>query len=294
MRAARRVYHLTMSKRAGPPLFELLRKQSETPPPASPAPPRAESETAVPWSGAGVTRAERSAATFEDEPRSTGELRVPMTRVYMAVALVMLLLVGAWAAGHRVGFRSARAELDRVVGAEPVVPPVRSPGQIGGEPGQGSAQTGSVQTGATQIGNRPTQTDPAPRRSAQQQPLPAGTPWVLTAGGTRAADPRTPNSNYLALATLPADQAQDAIDFLAGKGLRAVGVPVDSGSGAANNPARYTLFSLGLAVPSGQFSSTLEQRRTHERLVAGYGAEWRRERRGGSDFSQTQWSRYNP
>ena len=56
------------------------------------------------------------------------------------------------------------------------------------------------------------------------------------------------------------DQTLDAITFLDTKGLRAVGVPVDSGGRSANNPARYTLISLGLAVPSGQFSSTVEQR----------------------------------
>lgn len=282
-----------MSKRAGPPLFELLRKQSETPSPAEAArrEPRPDASAGVPWTGAGVTRAERSAATLEDEPRHPGEIRVPVTRVYMAVAVTMLLLVAAWTAGHYVGVRAGKAEADRIVGSEPVVPPVasRTEPQVQGtppnpaqstprNPGQARPQPGAAPGGAPPGGAAP---DP-------------GTPWVLIAGGQRAADPRTPGSNYLALATLPEGQALDAMDFLASKGLRAVAVPVDSGPRGANNPARYTLISLGLAVPSGQYSSTLQQRREHERLVATLGAEWRRERRGGSDFSQTQWSRYKP
>lgn len=279
-----------MSKRAGPPLFELLRKQSEDAPVAA-APARRDSDPSVPWTGAGVTRAERSAATLEDEPRQSGELRVPMTRVYLAIALVLFLVVAAWAAGHYFGVQAGRAEMSRAVGDEPVVPPrqpdagqpARNPApltqpQSGTNPGRPSANTGQANTGAT-----PATRPPAP-----------GTPWVLTAGGVKAADPRTPGSNYLQLATLPPDQTQDAIDFLAAKGVRAIGVPVDSGSGAANNPSRYTLVSLGLAVPSGQYSSTLSQRRDHERLVFSIGAEWKRDRRGGSDFSQTHWSRYDP
>jgi hypothetical protein len=117
---------------------------------------------------------------------------------------------------------------------------------------------------------------------------------VIIAGGTRSVDPRSPGVNYLELATLPADQALDALEFLGSKGVRAVGVPVDSGGRNANNPDRYRLVSLGLAVPSGQFRTTQSERRDHERLVATIGAEWKRERRGGSDFSQTLWSRHDP
>ncbi len=281
-----------MSKRAGPPLFELLRKQSETPSPAEAArrETRPDASAGVPWTGAGVTRAERSAATLEDEPRHPGEIRVPVTRVYMAVAVTMLLLVAAWTAGHYVGVRAGKAEADRIVGSEPVVPPLANRT----EPQPQSQRTPNpAQSAPPNPGQARPQPGAAPGRTPSAAPDP-GSPWVLTAGGQRAADPRTPGSNYLALATLPEDQALDAMDFLAGKGLRAVAVPVDSGPRGANNPARYTLISLGLAVPSGQFSSSTQQRNEHKRLVATLGAEWRRERRGGSDFSQTQWSLYNP
>jgi hypothetical protein len=277
-----------MSKRAGPPLFELLRQRSEEP--AAPPTQRRDPDPAVPWTGAGVTRAERSAAALDDEPRPAGELRVPMTRVYMAIAVTMLFLVGAWAAGYYFGVKDGKAQLDRVVGGgvgeQPVVlPPVAT------------NETGTRTSPPGQPVNQPT--NPASTNNpgltpAGITPAPAGSPWVLALGGVRAVDPRVQGSNYLALATLPPDQTLDAITFLDAKGLRAVGVPVDSGGRSANNPARYTLISLGLAVPSGQFNSTVDQRRAHEALVRTLGSEWQRAHRGGSDFSQTQWIRYNP
>lgn len=274
-----------MSKRAGPPLFELLRQRSEEP--AAPATQRRDPDPAVPWTGAGVTRAERSAAALDDEPRPTGELRVPMTRVYMAIAVTMLFLVGAWAAGYYFGVKDGKAQIDRVVGdglgEQPVVLPP-----------PGSNEQGARPTATNQPANPAINNDHGRTPPAGITPAPAGQPWVLALGGVRATDPRVQGSNYLALATLPPDQTLDAVTFLDSKGLRAVGVPVDSGGRSANNPARYTLISLGLAVPSGQFSSTVEQRRAHETLVRTLGTEWQRAHRGGSDFSQTQWIRYNP
>lgn len=281
-----------MSKRAGPPLFELLRQRSEEPAPA--APQRRDPDPAVPWTGAGVTRAERSAAALDDEPRTAGELRVPMTRVYMAIAITMLVLVGAWAAGYYFGVKDGKAQIDRVVGgagAGAGEQPIVLPSGASNEP---SAQaTQQTRPSGTPSATSPTG-DPGRAPPLGITPAPAGSPWVLALGGVRATDPRTPGSNYLALATLPPDQALDAITFLDGKGLRTIGVPVDSAGRTANNPTRYTLISLGLEVPSGEYSSSAARRATHENLVRTLGGEWRRAHRGGSDFSQTQWIRYNP
>lgn len=282
-----------MSKRAGPPLFELLRKQSADAPAApTPGPARRDADPSVPWTGAGVTRAERSAATLDDEPRNAGEIRVPVTRVYLAVALTLFLVVAAWAAGHYFGYQAGRDEMSRAVGDEPVVPPRQGPTPGTNDPARTPGQQTPAQPGTAATPPGGPSGTPATNPTART-PAP-GMPWVLGLGGVRTADPRTPGSNYLQLATLPADQAQAAIDFLASKGVRSIGVPVDSGTGAANNPSRYTLVSLGLAVPSGQYSSTLSQRRDHEQLVFSIGAEWKRDHRGGSDFSQVNWSRYDP
>jgi hypothetical protein len=270
-----------MSKRAGPPLFELLRERGQS---AADRPaPVKETEAGIPWSTAGVTRAERSAATFEDEPVQTGEIRLSSTKLYLGIAVALALVVVAWVAGYRIGFGAGKAELTPLVRDEAIVTPPREAGSTptadpvrqptGGSPSQQSQPQVQPQT---------------PRPGA----LPAN--WVLHADGVRAADPRVPGSNYLELATLSADQAGDAIGYLASRGVRAIGVPVDSGGGSANNPARYTLYSLGLAVPSGQYSSTGSERRDHERLISSIGADWMRDRRGGSNFSQTLWRKYDP
>jgi hypothetical protein len=314
-----------MSKRAGPPLFELLRERGESPihiepgsrpgtpgptaqTPARPAsaaapaeaptgtpkpkpeqaPSRArELDSGIPWSTGGVTRAERSAATFEDEPAQSGEIKLSATKFYLGIAVALVLIVGAWAAGYKLGQREATQQLAASVRYESVVVPPRA---VGSSTEQAPDRT--VEANPQRPTAEPTRQAPAQQPAARPSPLPAN--WALLADGLRAADPRVPGTNYLELATLPADQAADALNFLAGRGVRAIGVPVDSGARAGNNPSRYTLYSLGLAVPSGQYSSTTSERRDHERLVASIGADWMRDRRGGSNFSQTLWRRYDP
>lgn len=267
-----------MSKRAGPPLFELLRERGESAA-DRPAPAR-DPDTGTPWSTAGVTRAERSAATFEDEPAQSGEIRLSTTKLYLGIAGALALVVIAWVAGYRIGFGAGKAELSPLVRDEAIVTPPR-------EAGPSQPPTTAQPSGADPVAQRPAQ--PANTRPGA---LPAN--WVLQNDNVRAADPRVPGSNYLELATLSAEQASDAIAYLASRGVRAIGVPVDSGGGSANNPARYTLYSLGLAVPSGQYSSTGSERRDHQALIASIGADWMRDRRGGSNFSQTLWRKYEP
>lgn len=301
-----------MSKRAGPPLFELLRERGESPinvepgtrrPGSEPAPQptpepkperasqpasRRESDSGIPWSSGGVTRAERSAATFEDEPAQQGEFRISATKLYLGIAIALVMIVGAWAAGYQIGQREATERLAASVRDESVVAPPRTINEprANADPSVPAGGTGGETSRET---TRPSTEQPPATRPA---PLPDN--WVLLADGLRAGDPRIPGTNYLELATLPRDQAEDALNFLAGRGVRAIGVPVDSRGQAGNNPSRYTLISLGLAVPSGQYSSTTAERRDHERLVAAIGADWMRDRRGGSNFSQTLWRRYDP
>lgn len=302
-----------MSKRAGPPLFELLRERGETPPSGEPlrerqdqAPPiRAEpkpaertepkpkpapasrgreTDSGVPWATGGVTRAERSAATFEDEPAQTGDMRISAAKVYTGIAVALALIVVAWVAGYRIGHDAGKAEMSALLPDDPVVNPPRQLGNSGN---------------ATQPNAGTPVADPGPKTEQEPvtqpiRPAPLPANWAMLADGLRTADPRVPGNNYLELATLPAEQASDALAYLASRGVRAIGSPVDSGARGDNNPSRYTLYSLGLAVPSGQYSTTATERRDHQALVASIGADWMRDRRGGSNFSQTLWRRYDP
>lgn len=294
-------------------MFELLRERGETPPSGEPlherqdqAPPvrsdprpsdRAEPKPApaksqggdagIPWSTGGVTRAERSAATFEEEPVHAGEMRISSAKIYTGIALALALIVVAWVAGYRIGHDAGKAEMTALLPDEPVVTPPR---QLGGAGNDSTSQTQANREAARQPQNQP-------QNQPQQQPgRPAALPenWALLADGLRAADPRIPGNNYLELATLTAEQAQDALNYLASRGVRAIGSPVESGTRGDNNPSRYTLYSLGLAVPSGQYSTTATERRDHQALIASIGADWMRDRRGGSNFSQTLWRRYDP
>lgn len=316
-----------MSKRAGPPLFELLRERGESPhsgadaarardeqaqlhaqpkapqkpqpsaPAAEPKPaprPARESDSGIPWSSGGVTRAERSAATFEDEPTHAGELRISSAKLYTAVAVALACIVVAWVAGYRIGHGAGKAEMTALLPDDPVVNPPRqiNPGGTGNQAGTPSGGQSGTPAGAQTRPTNPSGNQTAPQQTQPPAVLPQN--WALLADGLRAADPRVPGTNYLELATLPEEQALDALAFLASRGVRAIGSPVDSGGRSGNNPSRYTLYSLGLAVPSGQYSSTASERRDHERLVASIGADWMRDRRGGSNFSQTLWRRYDP
>ena len=70
-------------------------------------------------------------------------------------------------------------------------------------------------------------------------------------------------------------------------------IPLERRDRATNNPW-YRLFSLETPVPSERFAAMGRERRDHIRRVAEIGQRWRREERGGSDFSSAFYSKYVP
>lgn len=244
----------------GQPLFELLRDQPGQP---------------------------RGSGSADGAPRGPSEIRIPMSTAYIGIALVIGLVLLAWVGGHAVGFRAGKAEVTREFGGQDldgltISDPVRE--TRAQPPSQGGAQAPAARPSTT------------PRVSEPDRPVSLPDPVVHAGGeaviisprGLLRADPRTPETNYLVLATLDEAAASDAVQFLAANGLEAVAVPTSAGSD------RYRVVSLGLAVPSGQFREMGDQRRAHERLVADLGAKWLREQRGASDFSRPQWALYRP
>lgn len=223
----------------------------------------------------------------------TPVLRVPMSTVYVAAALVIGLVLLAWVGGHAVGFRAGEAEIAKgltpgtvgdLVLTEPA--PRREPAQDSTARDQTARPTPAVTRDPTPI-RQPVLTD-------TQTPTPAPTlapetGTIISPRGLLSDDPRTPGVNYLALATLNEASAADAVQFLASKGLETIAVPISAGS------TRYSLISLGLPVPGGRdYGRLAPERRAHERLVAQLGSEWLRQHRGASDFSQPLWSKYEP
>lgn len=233
-----------------------------------------------------------------DEPVSNDSgITLSVPKFYTLIAIALVLIVGAWAGGYQIGQRDGKDEMSRFVPDQPVVRPIgaetsgtlppSSGENLSGGPLAGNSNP-TQQTGANTPGNQQT--------SARPGTVPAaGADAIMTASGYRTQDPRVAGMNYLVLATLPTEQAADAISFLNSNGLTIIGVPqLDSRVAGANNPSRYTLYSLGLAIPGNRWSAMSNQRLEHQQLVANLGAQWQRERRGGSDFSQTNWEKYEP
>ena len=305
-------------RRSGPPLFDLMRDRGDRPDPprpqqpqqpkqpsaqpnpqpaastqapAKPIPQPVRSETRqTAWdSTGGVSRAERSAAAMLDEPapRDTG-ISLSTTKFYSLIAIALVLIVGAWAGGYKIGFGDGKDSMSQFIQDEPVVTPPANNQQVSEPTNSGSGSGASDTPASTQR--------PQPQNSTTSQPgNPQLSGTIMSPTGYRAQDPRTEGMNYLVLATLPTEQAADAIQFMQANGLTVIGVPVlDSRASSANNPSRYTLYSLGLAIPGNRWSAMSNQRLEHQQVVARLGAQWQRERRGGSDFSQTNWEKYEP
>lgn len=220
---------------------------------------------------------------LDDAPNTDTGIQMSTTRFYTMVAIALVLIVGAWAGGYQIGKEDGKDEMSQFISDPPVV----SPQQPGGSSGPAALPTGqTADRGTPQSQNRPPN---QPQGSASNQS------GIITASGFTARDPREPGMNYLVLATLPADQAADAVGFMSAAGVPVIAVPqLDSRGSGANNPSRYTLYSLGLAIPGNRWSSMSTQRRDHQQAVADLGARWQRDHRGGSDFSQTNWEKYEP
>ena len=216
------------------------------------------------------------------ESMSRPVVTIPQSTVYTALAFAGALVLIAWIFGYRIGAANKESELIRD----------NNPPNILNEPGQ------KLENSAQLADPEPTiiTQNPGPIQDPASTVLnsPAGTSLnasatgtILSAAGLIEVDPREPGLNYLVLGTFSREMTQDAIEYLALSNLWTIGVPQPSGE--------YRLISIGLGVPGGsQFSAMSDQRIAHKRAIEQVGARWMREEQGGSDFSQTQWTKYLP
>lgn len=228
---------------------------------------------------------------LDEDPQSDTGISLSVAKFYTLVAIALVLIVGAWAGGYQIGYGDGKDEMAQYLPDQPVVSP------------QGTSNASPESTDEPAAANRNTTSEPTtqPQTNAQTtRPPQTGNQArsasdLMIPNGFRTDDPRSPGMNYLALATLPTEQAADAIRFMSANGVTVIGVPVlDSRGNSANNPSRYSLYSLGLAIPGNRWSAMSNQRLEHQQMIANLGARWQRERRGGSDFSQTNWEKYEP
>ncbi len=217
----------------------------------------------------------------EDPPPTENGFHLSTSRLYLSIALVAIALVLVWAGAYRAGVEEGKGQMEAFIPNNSLILPPND-SQTDLNPQTGNTNNDPVPT------DRVSEPPNAPARPAQA---------VMTAQGYKDQDPRIPGHNYLQLATFSAEQAADAILFMNDHDMPIIGVPVvDSRVRAGNNPSRYTLYSVGLAVPGGgQFRAMQSQRNEHVRAIANLGARWQKERQGGSDFaeSKTQWVKYN-
>ena len=201
---------------------------------------------------------------------------------YTLIVIAIALIVGAWTLGFRSGNQAGKEEMSQLVGDQPIVtPPLTHP----------AATELELNTPAEPATDNQPIANPEPAQNTPSQANPSG---IMSPSGFLSQDPREHGLNYLVLATLNTEQAADAISFLYSNGITVIGVPVvDSRGSRANNPSRYTLYSLGVAIPGNQWSAMSQARMQHQQRIANLGARWQRERRGASDFSQTNWEKYD-
>jgi hypothetical protein len=277
--------------RSSPPLYELLRSDSRKPAQAEPPPPpppekppkrgrrgREDEQRIEPIE---VVVAEPKPAR-DDGPdplpeaaRSlVGNLKktvsMPLSSLLL-LGLAGLLLVASvvWVVAVKVGEASERQRVAPYLAeSDPVAPPA--------DPLAGRA---------------PPESAPASSRDFSRESAREPSPPPPTAPATRTGeDPREPGLNYLALATLPQADAEEAVAFLARHGVAAVAVPVDRGTRRANNP-RYQVFTL-VGITGTQYRGNEPIRQRHEAEIRRLGEQWLREG-GASNFAQPQWTRYN-
>ncbi len=206
-------------------------------------------------------------------------VRLSLVALYGLIVGAIALAVVSWSVGYRLGHRDGEAawlEANPGTVREFPVDPLVGGGALASDGADEDTDDGVV---GAEDGS-----------DGQGGALSAG---VLSARGVLDRDPRQEGYNYLELATLSEGQAVSAMGFLAGRGVHSIAVPlVENGAGGANNPVRYRLVSIEVAIPGEKFRAMRSARLDHERLIERLGSEWRREHNGASDFARPLWKRY--
>ncbi|MEM0983087.1 MAG: hypothetical protein AAGI17_03950 [Planctomycetota bacterium] len=218
---------------------------------------------------------------------------MPKSTVYAAAAAFLAFGVGGYAIGYVVGESDTeqRYESEGLIPQQP--PTLRLPGDDPRQPETGNSGTQRTQTPTEQPHLRQPGTPRQETTLLPSDPVSPATGRVYaSSSGWSDADPRQPGTNYLALATLPRDQAVAAVGYLAAAGVDALAVRVDSGRAGGDNSARFAVHSLGLAVPSGQFRTMGVARNEHVRRIREIGRLWAAEG-GQSSFDQPFWTRFD-
>ncbi len=194
-----------------------------------------------------------------------------MSYALVALATVIAFVLGAWTLGFRSGESSARDEaLRRELATQgPATDPTLTP------PAPRQADSSRQQT-----------RQPEPT-TGRRQPA-GGAAIALGPSGALSADPRQPQTNYLRLATLPQDDAVNAIAFLNDRDFQAFAV-IDPRTRSGNNPPRYAVYAAA-GFPSDGFRASEAERARVRSEALRLGQVWRAAG-GASNFADAGWER---
>jgi hypothetical protein len=227
----------------------------------------------------------------------THTVRVPINALYLATIVVVLLPLLGWALGFQWGTRRAGPAEGEIrppaLVQEPAEQPAARPPAVRPPATQPPRQQPAARPApATPTQDSRTQATPEQAQRASMAPISGG---AITSKGYLAGDPRLSGHNYLALAIVTRDEAEQAVAFLSSNGAEAFAVPVESARRGANNPdpakQPYRLFSAQ-GIASSDFSRSVAARSTLEATVARLGVRWQREFRGSSNFGKPGWELY--
>lgn len=217
-------------------------------------------------------------------------LTIPVNAIYIAPVVVLVIVLAVWMLGVRWGRNDAERALTDAGISLPVAPndPLADPAQSSTSPPQSTVPAPV--------------TNPAPQpqpNSARTDTGPGGVPLdpkgkLISSRGPIGADPRTKGLNYLHIASLPLDDAQNALAYLAQNKIEAIAVPmgVDSGAQTAKNQSWYQVVVLvGITGDEYRNRDKPGRARQAEALIRKLGTQWKNDKRGPSDFSKILWVR---
>lgn len=275
---------------SGAPVKPTVRVELKPRADAAPAPEPVRTQPAPPMRTDGV-RSAPLASLLGD-----ATVRVPLNALYFGAAAAIAFGVLILVFGVKWGRTQAEAEFEKYKladGGAPKEPLTQAPPLASSDSApptsQPKAQPTKADTGASRSGKPPERPAAPPAATPGGQPY-SGPP-IITAKGLLYGDPRQSGLNYLHLATLQRADAESAISFLSSNGQEAIGVPVDAGTGSANNPnptGKYVLIALP-GISGEQWSKKMTARSNLEGQTARLGQIWQRDHKGPSNFAKPEW-----
>ncbi len=222
---------------------------------------------------------------YASTARNSGGLTVSINSLYLAGAALVVVALLVWVGGYFYGMRSKQKELEPVL-RQSVIP-------SGGDP-LANNTTSSPPAG---LG---TSTNPSYEASLNLKAAPGSAVTtindpkaIISVKGLLASDPREPGLNYLHIERLPAGDAEKVIAFLTRSGVETIGVPVESSKKAANNVPLYSVVALR-GITGEQYRQKDKARSGLESEVVRLGTIWQREYKGTTNFTRSNWMKYQP